>query len=285
MPVLIQKDYQFETPISQCSTRAGGTIDPLAIAKKQCAGIRDPPETKQEKEEEKAGDFFGNRCVSELLAYNFKQFGGLIKVVPRIFADDECKIRDLGQLIARGYFWLFGLRGKEKARKATLHNRFVEVFVRCWHEKWRGQAMLDIEKNREGGLADIDFLISQIEQLLQWAEVQNEAIHDVDSKLHLYLASTLHAMVDAKNSVGCYNSATPPARAGSREGGPFRNESSQDLGERSEPTTTHMHVPSRWPSEEFCGADDPAVKVVLDWLLETPHQDPAWRRLWPESVA
>ena len=34
--------------------------------------------------------------AGELLVYNYKQFGGLVRIVPRIFADPYCTVRDRG---------------------------------------------------------------------------------------------------------------------------------------------------------------------------------------------
>jgi hypothetical protein len=142
------------------------------------------------------------KCVSELLAYNFKQFGGLIKVVPLIFADVNCTLKDLGQLVARAHFWLSGLRGRDRARQASFHNRFVESFFRCWYHNSRGLGIVAARKDREAAQADCDFFVAQVSELMRIAE------NDITSSQGpMYLVSVL----DDLRATGLY---VMPALAG-----------------------------------------------------------------------
>ena len=53
-------------------------------------------------------------------------------------------------------------RFRQFVARDCLASRFVEVFVRCWHEKKRGEMILDAAKYREEASADIDFLVAQV---------------------------------------------------------------------------------------------------------------------------
>jgi hypothetical protein len=130
----------------------------------------------------------------------------------------------------------------------------VETVGRCWHERRRGEAILDKERDRgEAGSADIEFLVTQIRQFIQWAEEQNQGIHDIDSFYHLSLTGVLQATIGAKSDIG-YSAATPPERDGwgipKRRGEPRRDGAQTRPG----PANTHARVFVR-PSEEPSGTD------------------------------
>ena len=67
------------------------------------------------------------------------------------------RIRDLGQLLARAQFWLVGFRGSQKARQVPFHNRFVEVFFRCWHANKRGLVLTASEQSRADRKGNVEF--------------------------------------------------------------------------------------------------------------------------------
>jgi hypothetical protein len=159
-------------------------------------------------------DFYASKSVPEILAYNFKQFGGLVKVVPIILSKDNCRIRDLGQLVARAHFWLNGFRGSQRVRKVTFHNRFVEVFFRCWHSNSRGVEIVASEKERADGQADLQFFVSQVQEFLQWAKVENE-VGTGPKQLHLILAGVL----DDAGAGECPAGSPAPAPAAVTGGG------------------------------------------------------------------
>lgn len=194
-------------------------IDPLAARKH----VAVPPTTsaptigsssaqKLKEADKKEAD----KSVPEVLASNFKQFGGLIKSVPRIFAHADCRTRDLGQLLARAHFWLRGMKGRDRARRSTFHNRFVEVFFRCWNDNNRGMDILASEKGTDPAyMADALFLLSQVEDLLAWAG--NSPTFSADPELpSLTLSSIqcdLRALLDDR-------SAAPPGRGDAMKAAP-----------------------------------------------------------------
>jgi hypothetical protein len=237
----------------------GGTEYAAPVAKASADVPRNElPATKEPADS--GTDFCRMQGVRELLAYNFKQFGGLIKVVPRIFADEECRVRDLGQLVARAHFWLIGLRGKDRIRRTTLHNRFVEVFIRSWYERRRGEAILNHEGGKQDAPEDFDFLISKVTQFVEWAEGQNRGIQDDDAKLHLSLTSTLFEMTEAKNRAA--RAATPPKHDWPRDAEWCR----EAPGSRVPRETSSTRSTIEWTPHEF-GGDDLAASIEEEWRV------------------
>lgn len=131
------------------------------------------------------------KCVSELLAYNFKQFGGLIKVVPLVFADANCTLKDLGQLVARAHFWLSGLKGRDKGRQTTFHNRFMESFFRCWYQNSRGLSIVSSAKSRMDKQEECDFFVAQVTELLRIADNGGSNTESAPAQGPQYLVSIL----------------------------------------------------------------------------------------------
>jgi hypothetical protein len=131
------------------------------------------------------------RDVSELLAYNFKQFGGLIRIVPLVFGSATCMLRDLGQLVARAHYWLSGLRGKQKARQTALQNRFMETFFRNWYQNSRGPSIVAATNLRADAQRECDFFVMQVAELLRIGRNSDSTADSVTAEVPLYLVSVL----------------------------------------------------------------------------------------------
>jgi hypothetical protein len=157
--------------------------------------------------------------AGELLVYNYKQFGGLVRIVPRIFADPYCTVRDLGQLIVRAHSWLKGLRGKEKEKKQSFHNRFVEVFLRCWHANGRGQGIFASEEEDEKALESCRQFRAHVLEYLRWTEAQNEIQEHGLASLHTSIGNVLYDVDAAEANISSrYRQAAKHGPVSSRAG-------------------------------------------------------------------
>ena len=125
------------------------------------------------------------------------------------------RIRDLGQLLARAQFWLVGFRGSQKARQVPFHNRFVEVFFRCWHANKRGLVLTASEQSRADGKGNVEFFVAQVRDFLRWAQAENQSSAGSAGKkiqFHLSLTGVLDD-VEAKASSIVSKSTAPVGMA------------------------------------------------------------------------